>query len=52
MQGVPDVLVDAHGLIGAPDEAAAEECEEEDNAIIELGLGASHVELVEEPVEV
>lgn len=48
----PHVLVHARGLISAPDETAAEEGREEHDAVVELGTGASHVELVEEPVEV
>jgi hypothetical protein len=40
------------GLVGAPDEAAAEEGDEEHDAIIQLGAGAGHVEFVKEPVEV
>lgn len=48
----PDVLVDADGLVGPPEETAAEEGEEEENAIIPLGEGAGHAEFVEEPVEV
>jgi hypothetical protein len=52
VQRRPDILVDAQGLVGAPDEAAAEEGEEEQDAVVELGAGAGHVELVEEPVEI
>ena len=52
MDGCPDVLVDADGLVGTPDEAAGEEGEEEEDAVVELGAGAGHVNFVEEPVEV
>lgn len=52
MQGRPDVLVDADGLVGAPDETAAEEGDEQEDAVVELGARARHVDLVEEPVEV
>lgn len=52
MQRGPDVLVDADGLVGAPEEAAAEEAAEEEHAVVPLGARAGHVEFVEEPVEV
>ena len=52
MQRGPDVLGHADGLVGAPEEAAAEEAGEEEDAVVPLGAGAGHVELVEEPVEV
>ena len=48
----PYVLVDADGLVGAPDEAAGEEGGEEDEPVIELDAGACQVELVAEPVDV
>lgn len=48
----PDVLVDAEGLVGAPDEAAREEDKEEEDAVVELEAGAGEVEFVEEPVDV
>ncbi len=52
VQGGPDVLIDADGLVGAPDEAAGEEGDEQEDAVVELGARAGHVDLVEEPVEV
>ena len=52
LEGGPDVLVDADGLVSSPDETAAKECGEEGEAVVELRARASHVHLVEEPVEV
>ena len=52
MQRGPDVLIHANTLVGAPEEAAAEEAAQEKDAVVPLGAGAGHVELVEEPVEV
>lgn len=52
VQGCPDVLVHADGLVGPPEETAAEEGEEEENAVVPLGEGAGHAEFVEEPVEI
>ena len=52
MQCGPDVLGDADGLIGAPEQATAEEAREEKHAIVPLRTGAGHVQLIEEPVEV
>ena len=52
MEGLPDVLVDADGLVGAPDEAAAEEGGEQDDAVVPLVFGAGEVKLIEEPVDV
>ena len=52
VQRGPDVLRHADGLVGAPEQAAAEEAGEEEDAVVPLGAGAGHVELVEEPVEV
>ncbi len=51
-QAAPHVGVDDGRLPGAPDEAAGEEGHEQGDAVVELGLGAGHVELVEEPVDV
>ena len=48
----PDVLIDADGLVGSPDETAAEEGEEKEDTIVPLGKGAGHAEFVEEPVEI
>ena len=52
MQRCPDVLGDADGLIGAPEQATAEEAGEEKHAIVPLRSGAGHVQLIEEPVKV
>ena len=52
MQRGPDVLVHADGLVGAPDEAAGEEHEEEHDAVVPLVFGACEVDFVEEPVDV
>ena len=52
MDGAPHVLVDDGRLVGTPDEAAREEGEEQGDAVVQLGLGARHAELVEEPVDV
>ena len=52
MQCRPDVLGDADGLVRAPQQATAEEAREEEDAVVPLGAGAGHVQLVEEPVEV
>lgn len=52
VQAGPDVLVDAHGLVRAPEEAAGEEGEEEQDAVVPLCARARHVQLVEEPVDV
>lgn len=48
----PNVSVDTDGLVGAPDEAAAEKGGEEEDAVVPLGPRPGHVEFVEEPVEV
>lgn len=52
MQGRPDVLGDADRLIGAPEQATAEKAGEEEHAVVPLGAGAGHVQLIEEPVKV
>ncbi len=52
MHGGPDVGVHADGLVAAPDEAAAEEGGEQQEAVVPLRAGPGHVQLVEEPVEV
>jgi hypothetical protein len=49
---VPHVDVDDGRLVGTPDQAAEEEGDEQGDAVVQLGLGARHVELVEEPVDV
>lgn len=52
MQASPYILVDAHRLIGAPQEAAREERGKQNDAVIPLSAGARHVQFVEEPVHV
>lgn len=52
MQAGPHVLVDAHRLIGAPQETAREEGGEQEDAVVPLGAGARHVQFVKEPVHV
>lgn len=46
------VVKNTDGLVAAPDEAAGEEGEEEDDAVVELQFRARHVEFVAEPVDV
>ena len=52
VEGCPHVLVDANGLVGSPEETAAEKRDEEQDAIVPLRKRAGHTELVEEPVEI
>lgn len=52
MQSSPDILIDADGLVGAPDEAAAEEGGEQDNAIVPLVFRAGKMQFIKEPVDV
>ena len=52
MQPSPDVLVHPDGLVGAPNETAAEKGEEQHDTVIPLRPGAGHLQFVEEPVEV
>ena len=52
MDGGPDVLINADGLVGAPDEAAGEKGREQDEPVVELDAGAGQVELVAKPVDV
>ena len=52
VHGGPEVLVDAQRLVRTPEETATEEGDEQEDAVDELGERASHVEFVEEPVEV
>ena len=52
MQCRPDILVNADGLISAPEQATAKEAGEEEHAIVPLRPGSSHVKLIEEPVKV
>ena len=50
--GRPDVAEDLDGLVGAPEEAAGHECQEQEDAVDELQGGAGEVELIAEPVDV
>jgi hypothetical protein len=52
MQRGPDILIDAYRLVSAPDEAAAKEGREENDAVVPLVFGAGEVQLVQEPVNV
>ena len=52
VQPRPDVLVHADGLVGAPEEPAREEGEEEEDAVVPLRSRACHTELVEKPVDI
>lgn len=52
MQRCPNILGNADGLISAPEQATAEEAREEKHAIVPLRTGASHMQLIEEPVKV
>lgn len=52
MDSCPDILVDANGLVGAPNKAAGKERKQKQKSIIQLCLRSGHVEFVEEPVEV
>ena len=52
MQGSPNVLVDAEGLVSSPDETGEEEGGKEEKPVVPLCAGAGHVELIEEPVDV
>ena len=42
VQRCPHILVDAHGLVGAPKEAASEEGRKEENTVVPLRAGAGH----------
>ena len=48
----PDILVDTNGLVGSPHEAAGEESEQEEKAVVELRARAGHVDFVKEPMKV
>lgn len=48
----PEVAVDEDGGVGAPHQAAGEEGGDQHEAVVELGAGAGHAQLVEEPVDV
>ena len=50
--GRPDVAEDLDRLVGAPEEAAGHECQEQEDAVDELQCGAREGELVAEPVDV
>jgi hypothetical protein len=50
--GGPDVAEDLDGLVGAPEEAAGHEGQEQEDAVDELQGGAGEGELVAEPVDV
>ena len=52
LNGGPDVLVDADGLVGAPEEAAAEEGAKEGEPVVKLDAGAGQMQLVTKPVDV
>lgn len=52
VQSSPYILIDADRLVGTPDESATEEGKEEHESVVELSLRSSHIELIEEPVEV
>ena len=52
VEGAPDVLIDAEGGVGSPDETAAGEGGDKEHAIVPLEFGAGELELVEEPVDV
>ena len=52
LDGGPDVLIHADGLVCAPDEATGEEDEEEQETVVELEAGAGEVQFVEKPVDV
>lgn len=47
-----DVGEDADGLIRSPYQAGAEKGRDEDDSVVELQVGASHVELIAIPVDV
>ena len=47
-----DILGHLVGLVGSPDETAAEEGKNESKSVVELPLGAGQTELVKEPVDV
>lgn len=47
-----DVGEDADGLVGPPYQTGAEKGRDEDDAVVELQIGASHVELIAIPVDV
>lgn len=49
---MPDIRIHIRILIGAPDQSAAPEAYEEDDAVDELRGRASHPKLVHEPMEI
>lgn len=46
VEGTPDVLIDAKGRVGPPDETAAGEGGDEEHTIVPLQFGAGELELV------
>lgn len=52
VQSSPDILIDTDRLVGAPDETAAEERNEQDNAVVPLVFRAGEVQFVKKPVNV
>lgn len=52
VDGGQDVAEGKEGLISAIDEAAGEEAEEQEEAVVKLGASTRHVKLVHEPVDV
>jgi len=52
VDGTPHVAVHNNRLPGAPDQAAAEEGNQQENAVVQLWLRAGHIKLVEEPMNV
>lgn len=50
--GLPNVTEGVVRLVVTENEAGEEESEEEQNAVVQLEFGASHVDLVKEPVNV
>ena len=45
-------MVDFHGEIDTPDEARRKEYQDQDDSVVQLDPRASHIDFVEEPVEV
>lgn len=52
VQSSPDILIGTDGLVCAPDETAAEEGDEQDDAVIPLIFRAGEVQFVKKPVNV
>jgi hypothetical protein len=51
-QRAVDVVEDADGLVRAPAQAAGEEGQEEEDAVVELDFRTGEIEFVAEPVDV